>query len=360
MSSAGPGAAPGAILLYGAYGFTGDLTARLARQRGVELILAGRNGEKTAALANELGFEHRVFGLEDAAAHLGGVAVVLHCAGPFSKTAKPMIAACIERGVHYLDITGEIGVFELAAHYGPKAAAAGVMLLPGVGFDVVPSDCLAAHVHAALPEATALELAFHGLGGFSHGTASTFLQHLGEGGAIRKDGKITVVPTAHASRQIDFGRGPRNAVAIPWGDVSTAYHSTGIGNIVVYMAMPKGMHRAAKASNLVGPILRKPWFRRTLQARLDAGPAGPDEAARARSGSYLWAEARAPDGRVATARLKTPDGYDLTADSSLRIAVAVCDGAAKPGFQTPSTAFGADFVLQCDGVSREDAVVTTG
>lgn len=350
----------GAILLYGAYGYTGDLTARLARQRGISVILAGRNAEKTAALAHELGFPHRVFALEDAAAHLDGVAVVLHCAGPFSRTAKPMMAACIERGVHYLDITGEIGVFELAAHVGPKAAAAGVMLLPGAGFDVVPSDCLAAHVHAALPEATALELAFQGLGGVSHGTASTMLQHLGEGGAIREDGKITVVPTAHASREIDFGAGVRNAVAIPWGDVSTAYHSTGIGNIVVYMAMPKGMHRAARASNLLAPMLRQPWLRRMLQARLDAGPAGPDADARARSGSYLWAEASAPDGRRATARLKAPDGYDLTADSSLRIAVAVAEGAAKPGFQTPSTAFGPDFVLQCDGVSREDVIVTGG
>lgn len=354
------GATAGAILLYGAYGYTGELTAKLARERGIDVVLAGRNGEKTAALAGELGFDHRVFDLDDAAAHLDGVAVVLHCAGPFSKTAKPMIQACIARGVHYLDITGEIGVFELAAHFGPKAAEAGVMLLPGSGFDVVPSDCLAAHVHAALPEATSLELAFQGLGGVSHGTASTMLQHLGEGGAIRRDGKITVVPTAHASRQIDFGRGPRNAVAIPWGDVSTAYYSTGIGNIVVYMAMPKGLHRAARASNLFAPLLRKPWLRRTLQARLDAGPAGPDDDARARSGSFLWAEARAPDGRVATARLKTPDGYDLTADSSLRIAVAVRDGAAKPGFQTPSMALGADFVLACDGVTREDAVVTGG
>lgn len=186
------------------------------------------------------------------------------------------------------------------------------------------------------------------------------LQHLGEGGAVRRGGKITVVPAAHASRRIDFGRGPREAVAIPWGDVSTAFYSTGVGDIVVYMAMSPRLRLAARASNLLGPLLRMGWLRRQLQRRLDAGPAGPDAAARARSGSVVWAEARAADGRTATAWLHTPDGYDLTADSALRIATAVQRGAAKPGFQTPSLAFGADLVLECEGVTRRDAVVAAG
>ena len=157
------------FLLYGANGYTGQLIAREAVVRGQRPILAGRNAEAVTALARQLGLEHRIFSLDDAAATcagLEGVTAVLHCAGPFAHTARPMIDACLEARVHYLDITGEISVFEMAAVRDTEAMAAGVMLLPGAGFDVVPSDCLALHLHRRLPTATHLALAFHGIGRF--------------------------------------------------------------------------------------------------------------------------------------------------------------------------------------------------
>ncbi len=348
----------GAILLYGAYGYTGELIARLAVSRGESLILAGRDEGRVSALATSLGLPWRAFGLEAAATHLDGVAVVLHAAGPFIRTSAPMLKACLSAGVHYLDITGEIAVFEACAHRDAAARSASIMVMPGVGFDVVPTDCLAAHVHNALPGATALSLAFMSLGEMSHGTSSTVVMNLGEGGAVRKDGKIIRVPLAHQTRAVDFGRGPRATVTVPWGDVSTAFYATGIGDIAVYYALPKGARIAARLSNYVGPLLRQPWLKRALQRRIDAATAGPDASARARSASLLWAEARAPDGRVATARMVTPDGYDFTADAALRIALRARDGDVRVGFSTPSMAYGADFVLSCDGVERTDAVVT--
>ena len=104
-------------LIYGANGYTGELIAREAKKRGLNPILAGRNAAKVAALAQELGLEHRAFDLGspiEIGSHLGGVALVLHCAGPFSATSAPMIAACIQAKAHYLDITCEISVFEHA------------------------------------------------------------------------------------------------------------------------------------------------------------------------------------------------------------------------------------------------------
>src|SRR5687768_8923152 len=145
------------VVLYGATGYTGRLIARLASTYDIRPILAGRNPDAVAALARELGFEHRVFSLDDDAAlerALRGASAVLHCAGPFSLTSEPMANACLRTGVHYIDITGEIDVFEQLHARDAAARAAGMMLLPGAGFDVVPSDCLAAHLKRRLPSAT--------------------------------------------------------------------------------------------------------------------------------------------------------------------------------------------------------------
>ncbi len=166
------------LLLYGANGYTGDLIARLAVNQGLRPILAARNSQKVALLATELGLEYRAFALDDMAidSALADIAVVLHCAGPFSQTSAPMVAGCLRSQAHYLDITGEISVFEEVAAQDSRAKTAGVMLLPGVGFDVVPSDCLAAHLKRRLPSATQLAIGFQALGRVSRGTATTMVE----------------------------------------------------------------------------------------------------------------------------------------------------------------------------------------
>ena len=150
-------------MIYGANGYTGELIARAAVSRGLKPVLAGRSRDKVQALARELGLEARVFSLEDDVrllTQIKGHDLVLHCAGPFSATAAPMMEACLRANAHYLDITGEIAVFEHAQSLNDRARAAGVVICPGVGFDVVPTDCVAAALKNAMPDATHLALGF--------------------------------------------------------------------------------------------------------------------------------------------------------------------------------------------------------
>lgn len=344
------------VMIYGAYGYTGELTVREARAFGVEPVLAGRNADKLAALEarSGQGMETRAVGLDDPAAldaALSDIEVVIHCAGPFSATSKPMVAACLRTGTHYLDITGEMGVFERLRHKGKDAEQAGIMTLPGIGFDVVPTDCIAARLKEELPSATHLELAFGAVGGgTSRGTMKTAAENLSEGGAVRRNGAIVKVPSAYMTKSLDFGDGKeRMAVSIPWGDVSTAYFSTGIPNITCYMKAAPKMIRGMKLSRLVLPLLGTGFVQKRLISRINAGPAGPTDEQRAKAVTYIWGAAWDDDGRRVERRLRTVEGYTLTARSGLVAARKVLEGGAKPGFQTPTTAFGWRYVEELEG-----------
>jgi short subunit dehydrogenase-like uncharacterized protein len=345
------------FLLYGANGYTGELIARMAAKRGLRPLLAGRDPAKVGPLATELGLESCTFALDDGPtidAALKNAGVVLHCAGPFSRTSRPMVDACLRTGTHYLDITGEIAVFESLAARRAEAEAARVMLLPGVGFDVVPSDCLASHLKRRLPTATALALAIHGLGRISHGTATTMVENINRGGLVRRDGRLTPVPAAWKTREVDFGRGPMKATTIPWGDVATAFYSTGIPNIEVFAAMPASMRMMMKASRPFGPLLASAPVQRFLKNRIKAQPAGPSDVERTRGASVVWGEVSDDEGRKKRSRLRGPEGYTLTALTALAVVERVLAGVAPAGFQTPSLAYGADFILEIEGVARED------
>jgi saccharopine dehydrogenase (NAD+, L-lysine-forming) len=337
-------------LLYGANGYTGRLVARLAVARGDRPVLAGRSAAKIAALADELGLEHRAFGLDDPDAirrGLDGVTAVAHCAGPFSATAGPMARACVNAGLHYLDITGEIEVFEELHGLTDRARAAGSVLLPGAGFDVVPTDCAAALLSEALPGAERLDLAFLAGGGPSPGTARTTVEGMGKGGRARIDGVITEVPVGWRTIRADFPSGTRTVASVPWGDVSTAFYSTGIGNITTYTAVPAAMIRANQALRLnrllgLGPVQR---LTQGLAARRVPGPS---EERRSRTRAEVWGRASTSE-RAVHAMLTTPNAYDLTADSVVRAITRL--GSVPPGTHTPSTAFGPRYVAELDGVT---------
>ncbi len=345
------------ILLYGAYGYTGELIARTAQAQGQPLVLAGRRADATRALAERVRMPWRAFPLDDPKAlreGLEGATVVLHAAGPFARTARPMVDACLDVGAHYLDVTGEVEVFEAIARRDAAAKAAGVALLPGVGFDVVPTDCVAAHLKARLPSATHLELAFQASGGVSHGTASTMLLNLERGGAVREEGRLRPVRAIHRTRSFDFGRGPTVCASIPWGDLATAWRSTGIPNITTYIAMPTAARVAFMASRHLGPVLATRAVKERLQRWIDQRPAGPDDATRARARSRVVGVAWDDAGRRVAARLTTVEAYTLTALAALESARRALRGEAPPGYQTPATAFGADFILAFEGTARED------
>lgn len=350
---------PGArrLLVYGATGYTGELVARRAAARGLELVLAGRSPGPLAALGEALGVPHRTFPLDEPAAVLAGlegVTAVLHCAGPFSRTAAPMAAACLARGVHYLDVTGEVAVFQALWRLDAAARAAGVTLLPGVGFDVVPSDGLAAHLAARLPGARRLTLAFQVVGRPSRGTTLTALEGLHLGGLVRRDGRLVRVPAAWRTRTVDLGEGPVRCMTVPWGDVFTAFVSTGIPDVEVYMAAPRALRVAARLAGALGPVVGSAPVQRLLARRVRRGPAGPTPAERARGRSLLWGEVEHADGRRAAARLRVVEGYAFTALAAVACAERVLSGGAPAGFQTPSTAFGPDLVLDVEGSARVD------
>ena len=265
-----------------------------------------------------------------------------------------MADACLRTRTHYADITGEIGVFEALFARSAEAQRAGVTLLPGVGFDVVPSDCLARHLHTRLPTATWLTLAFDGGTGFSRGTATTMIENVGRGGAVRRGGRITLVPAAWKQRDVVLGGRTRRCVTIPWGDVSTAYHSTGIPNIEVFAALPRQSIRALQMARYVGWLLATGPVQRVLKSRIRAGAPGPSDARRASAEAQLWGKVWNEQGARAAATLRTPDGYTLTALTAVRAAERLLAGSVRTGFCTPSLAFGADFVLEVDGTERRD------
>jgi short subunit dehydrogenase-like uncharacterized protein len=343
----------GGLLIYGANGYTGQLAARHARVLGLPAVLAGRNGEALKALGDELGMPVRVFDLGDSKAvekGLKDIAVVLHCAGPFSATAQPMIAGCLKTGTHYLDITGEIDVFAYAHSCDAAAKKRGIVLCPGVGFDVVPTDCVAALLKAALPDATRLTLAFEAGGGPSPGTAKSSVEGAAKGGRIRRDGKLVSVPQAWKVREIPFAHGSRKAVTIPWGDVYTAYVSTGIPNIEVYMALPPKAIRQMQRMRLFSPLIGLAPVQSLLKALINRKVRGPDAIRLESTRSQVWGEAENALGERVVAELSTPNGYKLTADAGVEIARRVLAKPPRGGYYTPSQLVGPEILDALEGV----------
>ena len=349
-------------MVYGANGYTGELIVDEAVRRGMRPVLGGRSAEKLKAIADRHGLEVRAFGLDDPAAvarGFAGMGAVLHCAGPFFRTSKAVVDGCLAAKAHYLDITGEIAVFEACARRGDEAKAAGIVVLPGTGFDVVPSDCLAASLKAALPTATSLELAFGGGAGLSRGTAKTMVAGLGMGGAVRRGGKIVVVPAAFAVKTIPFRDKPRVGVSIPWGDVATAWRSTRIPDITVYTVAPAAQIRQLKLSRWIGPVLRLPFVQRYLSNRIERTMTGPSESRRESTQMQLWGRVvDVASGSVVEGTLVTPEGYKLTAITAVECVARVLAGGIAAGYQTPSLAFGAGFVATIAGCDLQIGAVT--
>ncbi|SDM84441.1 Uncharacterized conserved protein [Methylobacterium phyllostachyos] len=346
----------GTILIYGATGYTGTLLAQHAVAQGLRPILGGRDPDKLGPLGTRLGLETRVARLDEPErlrTALAGIAAVIHAAGPFSKTARPMADACLATGAHYVDITGEISVLEALAARGAEAKAAGIVLLPAAGFDVVPSDCLAAHVVRRLPGATHLRISIGGFGGFSRGTARTMVEGIAWGTRVRRNGQIVELRSPPRG-SADFGRGPRRTVGLGWGDVSSAWYSTGVPNIDVYFEAFPAMAAAAGLPAGIRRVIAGGIAQRLINRGIDRLPEGPSEVARETARSTFLAEAWDDEGRRAASRLETPEGYTLTVATALAVACRVASGAVPTGFHTPVTALGPDFILDFPDVARTD------
>lgn len=340
-------------MIYGAYGYTGELIAREAVRRGMQPVLAGRNIDKLRPLAKELQLKVRAFPLDaNAAQNLSRIDVVLHCAGPFWETSAPMVEACLAAGVHYLDITGEIAVFEQSFGKNAEAKHAGVVLCSGSGFDVIPTDCTALKLKELLPDASHLSLGFDSDSGVSPGTYKTMIQGLGSGSAERSNGKIVSVPLGSQQRTIDFGRGKRSAMGIPWGDVSTAFHTTGIPNITTWIPTSKPAATAARLLNVLQPLLSSDFVQRNLNNLVEKRISGPDETLRSNSPAFIWGEASNAAGVTKVVRVQTANVYDLTVYGALEVATRLLEGQFEGGSYTPALLFGADLVESLPGSGK--------
>jgi len=345
------------LLIYGATGYTGRLVVEAARARGLRPILGGRNPDRLADVANAQGLEYRVAPLTDSAALarlLRDIKVVLLAAGPFSETALPMANACLPLGIHYLDLTGECSVIEALSFRGDYARSRDAMLMPGCGFDVVASDCLASHVSSRLPGASHLAIGLSGLVTPTRGSLRTMAEHAGMAIRIRRDGRFASVPPGTLRRRFDYGRGDGWSTAVTWGDVATALYTTGIPNIEVYFEETTTFSAMLLAGRTFGPLLQLPLAQRYMKAHARLFPEGPTATERAVHTCVIVAEASTRDRRIVSSRLHTPEAYTMSARTAAAIAERAIRDDVEPGFQTPARVYGADFVLQFDRVARED------
>ncbi len=342
-------------MIYGAYGYAGQLVAQEAVLRGLNPVLAGRNREKLTSLAGCLGLSSRCFDLENKdniALNLQGISVLLNCAGPFSSTCVPLVKTCIMSGIDYLDLSVEIEVFEYMASLEQKAWEAGIVLCPGVGFGVIPTDCLAAVLKEELPGAQNLALAFSSKSKISPGTAKTIIESLKYKGRIRKNGAISTVAIASKVRKINFGNEFTNTVSIPWGDVSTAFYTTGIPDIVVYCPVPKGAVIPLKFLRIFRFVLTLEMVQRFLKKQVQKRIKGPShEELRARF-ARLWGEVSDGQGNIIQGRFTSCHPYLFTARGSVGVVEKLLNVDIAPGFYTPSKLMGPHYAKTISGTTR--------
>jgi short subunit dehydrogenase-like uncharacterized protein len=346
------------VMIYGANGYTGQLILEECKNNNFEVIIAGRNIEKLKILSEKFGYEERAFSLsENFTDKFDDIYLVLNCAGPFSKTAKPIVDACILTGTHYLDITAEIDVFEMIKQRNVEAVDKDVLLLPGIGFDVIPTDCMAKFLSEKLDNAVSLEIGIYFDHGISKGTQYTNVERLKLGGAIRKDGEIVKTKLLGRSKVLTFydidGRKFENLTyQIPWGDISTSYTTTSIPNIEVYLNYPKKIVRLAKISHYF-KWLFKFGFIENIMKKMMVRIMKPVEMDKVDEGHLnLRATARNNNGEELSISLNTINSYKFTAISSIFMIKKVLDGDFRSGYYTPAGLYGSNLITEIDPISE--------
>lgn len=321
------------LMIYGATGYTGRMAAEHAKALGLDIVISGRNGERLESLAAQLGVPYRVFTPDaQAAESLHGIGALLNFAGPFAQTADALMQACIKAGVDYLDITAEINVYRLAERLGAQATEAGVMLLPGVGWDVVPTDCLAMHVARRVQDPQALKVALQVAGSMSRGSALSVSEIIGAGLLVRVDGLLVATPDTKP-QHFDFGDGPALCAPLSFGDLVTGWHSTGIPNISMFVHITGDAFPEGDLSQL---------------------PDGPSAEQRDAHRARAVAEVIGADGTSARSVIETVNGYTYTPLAAVEAARRVLGGERRPGFETPARVFGVGFAETISGTTITD------
>ena len=340
-------------MIYGANGYSARIILKVASERGMKPIIAGRNRSEIDQLSSEHDLDSRIFdltSLDSVCKQISDIDILLNCAGPFSSTAEMMISASLNTSTHYIDITGEIDVFEYAHSKDKQAKASNVVICPGVGFDVIPTDCLALMLKNELPSGTDLSLAFQPIGSkLSPGTAKTAVEGASKGGRIRKNGELHSVPLAYATRKIDFGSGAKNTVSISWGDVSTAYFSTGIPNIQVYFPMSEKSIERLRKRRKYAMIMKSAVIQNFLKHRIGKNIKGQSEEERNNSKTNIWGELTDSSGQSVVGRFATGNGYDVTAIGAIEIVSFLNENVVDGGYYSPAMLTGTSILEKLPG-----------
>jgi len=348
------------ILIYGANGYTGQLIAKQARLENLRVHLASRNKSAIAAIAEETGFSFSCVSLNEhklLVELLKKFKCVIHCAGPFTETAKQMVEACLAAKTDYIDITGEIWAFKEVMAYHETAVKSGIRLISGAGFDVVPTDCMAAHLKDKLPDAETIEMSFVGSKTkMSRGTAVTMAKNISKGGFIRENGELKNVPLAYKIKELEFLHKKQLVMSIPWGDLMTTYYQTNIPNIIIYSGVSRKLASKIKRFRFLKFILGIGWIQKIVRKKIENETSGPDEHALQEGKTYLNGIATNKKGESRSVKMITPEAYKLTALTALASAKKLIDLTEKipHGYLTPAQAFGKDFIMQFEGVECYD------
>jgi len=349
---------PSSFLLYGANGYLGAQIAHLAVQHGLKPLLAGRNKTALTALGEALNLNVTVVPLDNPyrlEQSLKQTTFVFNCAGPFQSTAQPLVTACLNTQTHYLDITGELSVFETLLRYDTAAKNNKVMLLPGAGFDVAATDCLALYLSTKIGQPTHLTSAFESQGPATlpPGTQRTAIELLNYGDRIRYQGQLLEPQRRFKQKTIDLGSGPKPCLRITWGDAVTAFHSTQIPTIENYLSLPVRQQQLVRLSHYASPLFQFAPIRQLAKKLLVTPPPTLEDCQKTQT--TVWGEVKNQQGEHFRAQLKGPEAGSLwTADIAIQIIKKVLAGNIESGFQTPATAYGADFIIENPAVRRTD------
>jgi short subunit dehydrogenase-like uncharacterized protein len=323
----------GRIVVFGATGYTGDLTARALVDRGAKPVLAGRDAARLDALASELGggLETKVADvtLPDTLRELVGKGdVLVSTVGPFAKLGEPAVEAAIAAGAHYLDSTGEAGFIRgIFERHGPNADAAGCGLLTAFGYDYVPGNLAGALALTEAGEpATRVEIGYFatgnaGAGAASGGTRATMAAGMFGGSHAFRGARLVSEATARHVRGFDLGDRRSEAFSVGTTEAfALPRMQPGLRDVGVYLGWAGPLTRAVQAFS-AGTALatRIPGAREAMSALLEpfapsGSSGGPDAEARAKVGSLVVAEAFDARGtRLSAVRLKGVNPYDFTA-----------------------------------------------
>jgi short subunit dehydrogenase-like uncharacterized protein len=345
------------IMIYGAYGFTGELVTQAARRLRCELVVGGRDATRLRAIAGSLGITARAFALDDPSRIAEGIAdidILVNAAGPMVATAGPLIAACLDARTHYLDVTGEPSVFIEAHRHDSMARRRGIMIMPGAAFCIIASDCLAADVAALLPHAKYLRLGWSRPALISPGTLRATYNMVRDRVVIRRAGRLVAIPVGRLERDFDYGRGARTSAAVSSADVFTAYLTTGIPNIEGYVEATFAARTAGLLGVRVAAATRATPLRSFFDLALGSWGQRPSSQARKAAQQVLVAEVEDAWRRIRRVGMITSDGYSFTADAIAAVMERMIKGELAVGFQTPGKVYGPGLAYGIAGTRRED------